>query len=1586
MYISLHNQTHYSILDALSSPEELLDKAVSLGMTSIAITDHGTFASVWEAFKLSKKKKIKLIVGCEYFFKRDPNQTHFNHVILLAKNAEGYRNMLSLNFDAFANSPIGSKKKYPIVSWELLEKYSAGTICLTACGAGILAESIMENKPDQLEGDLTRLINIFGKDNLGIEIQANNLKRYAGHILKEIDQNLINRQLIKLADKHELRIVPSCNSHYINKEDHDVHDTQLAIGSSQPKSSRFRLKYDLPEFYLKSEEEIKKFFSRNFGKEFADKIVDNTNYFADLCEVPEWIDPRFSNPSGKEMPSFPARDQEDYLEFKEWVKSDNNVFDMSKTRLLEEDVQYLRYRVFLGLKAKNLDMNEKYLERVKEELEVLEMKDFSSYMLVVMDFIEYAKKNDITIGPGRGCVTSDTLVQTSVGFKKINDILVGDKVISHTGKEREVLNTFKFDSKKKNLLRIKSEKSFGDLVMTEDHKVFAMKRSYKENIVYRKYNGKNRKFKELSPSIIDPVWIEAKDLEPGDSIYTTFLNTDNKDYKYSFDLAPGTIDSTFESRSSLKDTFSVKQISKTQNFNYENVRKLRLCKNIPEAAKNKIESYLNDNNINLSDWQNNQNKCQVQRVIEITDEFLYVLGRWVGDGSQRYQQKNGISFAFNSDDIKGIERISDFFTKMGINVSKTTAKNIKSTILTICIDKFSILFKEIFPDYKNTSQSKHLPIFFRKLSKRQLASLLTGLQDSDGCITKDGRYESIKSVSERLILEIKEITNILGYTSSISVELAKINVDKKGVSRNCQKSHCIRFSGNLVPKIDNQYNNGYYAKILEISSEKSDHVYDITVDEDHSYLTTNGVIHNSVGGCLVAYLIGIHQADSIEYEMIFGRFLTKEKKGNVDIDMDIASRGRDQVKEYLFNKYGKDNSAQVSNFGTITPKVYARDIARVYELGGSKESGVTIGMSIADSIDKDDKKLENIESGLFDEYCKKYPEIKQNSKIANKYRNLSTHAAGCVCGKRPLKGLVPLRLDKDNQVCLELDKDSAEESGLVKMDLLGLKTLDIIDLALLLINKSGKQVSFPPPLDDKKAYEIISIGDTGCIFQLGGSGGTTDLCKKLKPENIDDISAINSLARPALKEYRDPFIKARHGITEFKLENPALKRAFGKTYGFGLYEECLFFIAYYIAVLDPDQADRLRKMTKDKGKYPEKVAQIRLEFIQAAVDKGFDSKFVTHIWDDVISAFQGYGFNLSHSILYSMISYQTAYLKAHFPIEFLLANLMKESEGAKQDRDSNILEIKNELRAKGIKVLPPNLNKSQMEFTLLDDQSIITGFNSLKSVGDDAITDIIAKRPFQSFQDFMIRVDSKKVRANTIQALAASGVFSEFGLTRKQICGHVSDYRKKLTTWLKKHDPNKESFIYPWKDNSEWNATEIYALETKFMGESFSVGNKIAYKELAKIPHSNIRQVDSAENKTKIGSMAGIFSKVFEITIKKEGKLQGKKMYKFNFEDFNGQNCSITVFPDGAEKMFKWIKAKTKKSEIPETFGMVFASNVNYYNEQFGLVLSDIYSLELPPNLPEDFKIKKDVKASEITTQSLSEIEEELFDEGIVLH
>lgn len=1138
MYISLHNQTHYSILDALSSPEELINKAVELGMTSIAITDHGSFAAIWESYKIARKKKIKLLVGCEYFFKRDPKQTHFNHIILLAKNAEGYKNMLSMNFEAFQNSPASSKKMFPVVTWDLLEKYSAGTVCLTACGSGILAESIMEGKISDAEEDLKRLIKIFGRDNLGVEIQANNLKRFASAYSKEIDQNLINRQLIKLADKYELRIVPSCNSHYTEKTDSDVHDFQLSIGSGQSVYSKFRLRYELPEFYLKSEEEIKKFFKRNFGEDFSNKIVENTVYFSNLCEEPVWIDPKYTNPSGKEMPDFPVQDQRDLPEFYSWLESQPKLKDLAL------DAQYLRFRVDKGMQARNLQDNKIYTDRLEEEFEVIEMKGFSSYMLVVMDFIEFALGQKIAVGPGRG----------------------------------------------------------------------------------------------------------------------------------------------------------------------------------------------------------------------------------------------------------------------------------------------------------------------------------------------------------------------------------------------------------------------------------------------------------SIGGCLIAYFIGIHQSDPIEYDLIFARFLNKEKQGFPDIDTDISARGRDTVKNYLSHKYGKENTAQVSNIGTITPKVYARDVARSFEFGGSKDAAVDLANSISGSIDVADKTLEEVTSGLFQEYCNKYPEIMINKKIVGKPRSWGTHAAGLVLGKRPLKGLVPLRIDKDGSVCLELTKDAAEELGLVKMDLLGLKTLDIMDLTYLLIQKNGKEISFPIPLDDKQAYELIASGDNGCVFQLGGSGGTNDLCKKMKSTSIEDISAINALARPALKEYRDPYIKTKHGEKKVNLLHPCLERSFSKTYGFGLYEESLFYLAQDVAGWDLNKADRLRKMTKDKGKYPEKVAALKEEFISDSVTNGIDRSLGTKIWEEVIDPFGGYGFNKSHSIMYSVISYQTAFLKANYPVEFLLANLMIESEGVKQDKDKNILQIKNELRAKGIGVLPPDVNKSQMHFTLIDEKTITTGFKALKSVGIDAIDDIIDKRPFRSFQDFMARVDSKKVRANTIQALAASGAFGGFGLSRRQICMYVSDYRKKLTAWRNKgHDSTKEAFIYPWKDTDEWSAKDIYALEHKFMGESFSTPIRQAYLSLAKIPHVTVNQCDQLDNKTKIASLVGIFTMPFEITIKKEGKLYGKKMYKFNFEDFKGNACSVTIFPDGVEKVQNFLKAKTKKKDIPEVFGMAFSGTVNYYNEIFGLVLSDVYDLELPPPIPSDFKEKKDVKTSEITTQSLSEIEEELADEGIIL-
>lgn len=1592
MYISLHNQTHYSILDALSSPEDLLDKAVSLGMTSIAITDHGTFASVWESFKLSKKKKIKLIVGCEYFFKRDPNQNHFNHIILLAKNAEGYKNMLSLNFDAFSNSPIGSKKKYPVVSWELLEKYSAGTICLTACGAGILAESIMESKPDQLEEDLAKLIKIFGKDNLGIEIQANNLKRFAGHVTKEIDQNLINRQLIKLADKHELRIIPSCNSHYVNKEDHDIHDTQLAIGSGQPKSSRFRLKYDLPEFYLKSEEEIKKFFSRNFGKEFADKIVDNTNYFAEMCEVPEWIDPKFSNAGGKELPVFPVKDQEDYNEFKTWINKGVSEYILS----LDEDKQYLRYKCelrFDQLKCKiPQDEHQIYIDRINEELETLEYHGFSSYMLIVADYLEWAVKSGIPIGPGRGCVSSRTKVLTNKGFKEIIEIQAGDEVFSHSGEIKKVLRTFNFDINNEKLIEIKSNMSFGTITATKDHK----------------FLGRDKYSKNLN----DLDWIKAEDLTTEDYLWMTYPSKpiDLSAYNSEIDLAPfssyGIVDDEYITYfANTVNDLSVNSIAKAVNVDGQLVSKLKVnnTSKFKNSSKEKIklvEQYLKEKNLTLQEWQDLETRSvsKVKRKLKLDEEFYYLVGLWVGDGfliDDKKHYKFGIGLSSHENESDTMNKIKNYLERCGFSTSLYKKKNEKALQLECRNEIILKLFQAIIPDYKKSSKTKHLPIGFRNLNENSLKKLLAGLFDADGHASKSAKKELFSTTSKRLASEIKEAFLYLQHPSAIKTNKAYVGIDNSPRTEAYVINFPAYFDQTRTKNKSRYLDNGYFCKVTELKEVSLDKVYDIEVEDDHSYITTNYVSHNSVGGCYVGYLLDIHKADSIKYDLIFERFQNKLKQSFPDCDCDVSTDFRGLVLDYLKNKYQSDHFCSISNINTITPKVYLRDLARSFEFGGSKDSAVQIGNDLSTTVTASlgkDPSIQDMfeESPLLEEYAKsKYPEISTHAKLVGKPRALGQHAAAAIISARSLVGLVPLKYDKDDRVVIEYDKDVSEENGFVKMDILGLSTLDTIVSVIDLIKKSGKPFNnehLDIEANDEKAYELITRGDTYGVFQLGTSGGTIDLCKKVKPKNIEDLAIITTLARPAARDVRTDFILTREGKKKFSIIHPSVNNAFKKTYGFGLFDESILQLGRDVAGWNLNDADRIRKMIKEKGKNPKKDKELSLEFIESAVKNGIDRVMAERIWNEEVSKFQGYTFNKSHAILYSMVSYQQAYLKAHFPLEFLVANLMSEIGSNAPNAEGNITTVKSEIRALGVKILPPSLNKSQLTYTILDKDNIISGFDAMKFVGDDAIQDIISKRPFQSFQDFMIRVDSKKVRANAIQALAASGVFSEFGLTRKQICGYVSDYRKKLTTWLKKHDPNKETFVYPWKDNSEWSAIDIYALENKFMGESFSVSNKVAFKELAKIPHSNIKQVDGAENKTKIGSMSGLFSKVFEITIKKEGKLQGKKMYKFNFEDFNGASCSITVFPDNAEKMFKWLKAKTKKTEIPDIFGMTFSATANYYNEQFGLVLSDIYGLELPPALPEDFKVKKDVKASEITTQSLSEIEEELFEEGIILH
>ena len=1154
-FVSLHNQTDFSILDSLVSTKALFHRARELGQKAISITDHGTLAATWDALKASKETGVKLIIGCEFYFLDDISKKDekFRHLVLLAKNAIGYKNLLTLNKKGFDQGHSLGKRVYSVIDWKLLEEYKEGLICLTACGNGVISQLLTNGKMTEAEASLLKLKDLF-KDNLAIEIQPNNMQRGSTAYFDKIDQGFLNRQLINLGKKHNIKVVPATNTHYLKKEDAETHDVLLAIGSHQPIYSNFRLKYPVSDFYLKSGEEVKNFFSRNFGEEYAQELCNNTVHFANMCEEPAWIDPKYSNPSGKELPIFPVKDELDYVEFCEWS---NLQSDAVKT--LDEDKQYLRFKVEKGLKHKfPEEVSKVYLDRIDEEIDVLEFHGFSSYMLIVADFLNWAKNNNIAVGPGRG----------------------------------------------------------------------------------------------------------------------------------------------------------------------------------------------------------------------------------------------------------------------------------------------------------------------------------------------------------------------------------------------------------------------------------------------------------SVGGSLVAYLLGIHDADPIKYNLIFARFHNKEKTSFPDIDSDIAPSGRAKVQDYIRKKYGDDHVVHVSNVNTITPKVYVRDIARACELGGSREAAVKLGNDVADCIPADIHSIEDAyeKLPLFAEYCKKYPEFYKYKEICGKYRAWSTHAGGIIISARPLTGLVPLRRDKDGALAIEYDKEKAEENGLVKMDTLGLSTLDTISKTLELIKEAGKEIQFPPNYDilDEKAYSVISSGDTFGVFQLGTSGGTVDLCKRIKPTSIQDVSNINALARPSAKDIRDAFIAVRDGKKKVTLLHPNLYRAFGSTLGFGLYEESLMYLAQDIAGWSLHEADRLRKLTKEKGKNPKKAQQWRTEFIDGAVKNNINEEIGKRIWDEVVEKFQGYGFNLSHSVLYSMNSYNTAYLKAHYPIEFLLANLMAEINSNTPDAKGNIEKIKKELRSHKVKILPPDINTSQLSYVIIENNKLLTGLDALKFVGEDAIKDIIEKRPFNSFADFMARVDSRKVRANTIQALASAGALDSFKIPRKLIYLYCSDYRKKLQVWLKKHDPKTEEFIYPWPKEPDWKLSELYALEQFYLGESFVCKPMAAYGEFFKDTHNKVYDIKKAKEKSKIAPIKGIVKDFFEFKVKKEtSKFYGQNMVKATIEDKAGEQIVCTIFPDRWTEIQEKMKHIHSKAVFDVGLAISFAGTVNKYDEDVSVILDGIFSISLPPAVPADLKAKKvNLKESKKTDKSVSKvlelkeliehIEDTLYDEGLI--
>jgi len=1093
-FANLHVHTSMgSMQDSLIEIGALFDRATEMGQDSVAVTDHGTMAAVYDGWKQWKRTGVKFIPGCEGYFVHHYGKSEKDfggrkkmafetrkHITLLASNQEGYRSLLKASYEAYKQREVSMGQVFPRLGWEILANHNRGIICLSGCGAGIVAEKLMLGDAEGAEEMVSRLSELF-PGRLYLELQPHHIKDV------RIDQELINEGLIEISRKLGIPLVATADSHYLTRDEYKYHEMLLAIRSKKALGDDRRLSYGVDEFYLKSEEEVFSFLAEHYGRDVAVEAVGNAQEIADRCEEPTYLEP-----SGNHLPVFPCQDEPDYQEFLEWKSK-------SGSDSLDEAAAFMRFRCFKGFRDRfshlGADDRRKYWDRIKYEVGILEKNSFSSYMLVVSDYIRWAKRNGIVVGCGRG----------------------------------------------------------------------------------------------------------------------------------------------------------------------------------------------------------------------------------------------------------------------------------------------------------------------------------------------------------------------------------------------------------------------------------------------------------SVGGSLVAHLLDIHGVDPFEYGLLFERFQNAEKKSLPDIDTDFASAGRDAVEGYVREKYGYDNCALVSNLTTYKPKNTIDDVARSLRIGDDpsnpdKKNYFFIAKLIKDSIPEDaddyDEALEK--SPKFKEYMEKYPDLLDYSRrLLGVEKGYSTHAAGMVVSNIPIAEFAPLRIDKNGIVAVQFEKERCEENGLVKMDFLGLSTLDVIGGALKNIERlgeNGPSCVDDIPIDDAETYEMISGGQTKCVFQLGQTSMMSALCKRVKPKNIFDIAIVNALGRPSSGERvlpdgtvyseRIEYVARRDGEKPVTYIHPSLK-CLEETFGLCIMEEQLMGVAQHCAGWDLNKTDKLRKFTKKKD--PKLAAKISPGFIEdVRKHLGVDEELASRIWKDIVEMFSGYGFNRSHAVFYSINGYYTAYLKKHHPAALLASKLSVEIMRNSITSNDEIARAKQECRRFGIKIVPPDVNQSGAGYDVLDSKTIVMGLAAIGGLGEKAVSNIVENQPYESFVDFLVRTNARIVNKSKIEALAKAGCFSCFGVTRKFAHDEGKSTREKVGRFLKKREKDGydvESSIaeFPfYPGQSEWSTKELLSHECDVVGECLSGSLNDLYNGFfGGYNVTPLSKLVAMPNRAHLVVEVLVKSATREFTIKKKGRNFGKKMIKYNVEDIEGTATELTVWPQQYAVAKKLLKDNT---------------------------------------------------------------------------
>lgn len=1453
-YVPLHS--HYddgSLLDGLGSISEYVEKAKEYGMPGLCKTDHGRIGLFLDFYKKCKENGINPIIGCEFYIShgkyddKTPENKDRWHLTCFAKNNEGLKNIFHLSYEMNKN---GFYYK-PRIDDELLFKYKEGIICLSGCASSEICSHLRTDEGYEYNYDKAlevakRFKKEFG-DDYYIELQD--------HVLRSTGrqwevQDKLNKDLTKIATQLGIKRVLAADNHYCNSDDEETHEVLLCIGTGKRLSDTDRMSLSEFDLSLKSPEVLYERW-KDDEEVLTNTLEVNNKVHLDF-NLEQQIPPIFKCPDGMSEPQYLK-----YLTYRGAVKRYVRKNEIPET--ISECADLLEERV---------------VARLEKELAVINKLELNSYILIVQEYINWAKNNGIRVGPGRGCFVPGQLV----GNKRIENIKVGSKVRTFNGQMQTVTNKFVYDVDEEMIrLCLSNGKT---LELTKDHKVmtkndyFVEAQNLKIGDILLGNKSKHDKIKtycsDCKKELIISVGKMIENLNEEKTCHNKgeclCLRCFNKRYREKVGIK--TIQERMTTR--LKDEDVRKKIS-SGVLNQMNENGLR--EKIKLGLKNKREFDKESYNV----WREN-----------------------IGKGSRRKWK-----------DLEYREKCE-----------KTRDRNYK------CGRFYSERQnKEIYFD------SSYEEMFLQKLELDANVEFFDRCKDIieyefDGIHSYKPDFEVLYKNGDKKVFEVKGFwTEKVEAKKNAAIEFYK---DKKTYYQ-------ILYLED-IQKYNDYIHNDIIIEKIETFNYKGK-VYDLEVEDNHNYNVNGVCVHNSSMGSLVCYCTNITALDPIDDDsLMFERFINADRISMADIDSDFEAAKRPQVIQHLRDLYGEENVAAIGVFGTMRSKNAFRDVARVLDYPFADSLKVTKLIPDAEHTGRpklneyimSDEELKHYlndenascEAPEFRELYHSDPQVKRITDIAVKlegrYRTHGIHACATVVAPTPIWNFFPVETSNDiiaTTVPMHDVEEGGPSGGLWKIDVLGLSTLDLIEDTLRIIKSTGKQVPDIDniPLDDYETLKLYREGRSKNTFTFS-SPGMRHALMGLKVDKFSDLTLVNALYRPGAMDYIDNIIRRKFGQEEIKYMLNDTEHILKDTYGYVAYQEQGIRIALQIG-FSGGEADNMRKALAKKNKGF--LDMIYPTFKEKAMACGNTEKQVEEYWESLIG-FSRYSFNYAHALAYAFLGYQTGYLKAHYPAEYMAAYLNHVS-GDKDKLGAAIVDAKSE----GIEVSTPNVLYSDTGFAVDNKGKIVYALSAIKKVGK--ASDVIIENRKHNIKpktlgEFLNQFTSSELTRGKFEALAKGGAFDCFADNEEEIFNSraellynfdkVMDYykppkQKKNKKQVELFDMDKPDSVKPVLDRPARN----YKVQTLFE-ECEYIGHFISDSPLDYIDCEESENwwtedecLKSKENKTMFTIP------IIIMTVKKRYTKTGKKFAKCECLTNHGQ-IEITMWSDQLEKCEDYLGEK----------------------------------------------------------------------------